>query len=123
MTQRRRMGRFGETAAAAYLERQGYTVRERNWRCATGELDLVLEHAGQLVFVEVRTRRGTTHGTPEESVTARKRERLIALAYAYLQANDVDDQMPWRIDVIALELDSAGRMARINHLMNAVEEV
>jgi putative endonuclease len=120
---RRRLGHFGESAAAAYLLRQGYTILERNWRCAIGELDLITQHGEELVFVEVRARQGYgSYGSPEESLTPAKQARLISLAYAYLEAHQHSGNTPWRIDVIALQLDHAGRIARLNHIPNAVEE-
>jgi putative endonuclease len=118
---RRRLGNFGESVAAAYLRRAGYTVLARQWRCATGEIDLVAQQGEQLVFVEVRTRRGTTHGSAEESVTTAKQARLIALAYEYLAAFPADGEPPWRIDVIALTIDGAGRVRHLNHIPHAVE--
>jgi putative endonuclease len=115
------MGNFGESAAAAHLQRQGYTLLERQWVCSVGELDLVARQAEELVFVEVRTRRGAAYGSAEESVTAAKQARLIALAYAYLEAHGLTDTCAWRIDVIAIELDRAGRICRLNHIINAVQ--
>lgn len=120
---RRRLGHFGESAAAAYLLRQGYTILERNWRCASGELDLITRYGDELVFVEVRARQGRgNYGSPEESLTPAKQTRLITLAYAYLDTHQHHGNTPWRIDVIALQLDQAGRIARLNHIPNAVEE-
>lgn len=117
---RRSLGAFGENAAAAHLSREGYGIVARGWRCAAGELDIVATQGEQLVFVEVRTRRGT-HAYPEESITHTKQTRLIALAYAYLAAHDLPADALWRIDIIAVVVDHAGRIARLTHLQNAVE--
>ncbi|GAB4209694.1 MAG: YraN family protein [Roseiflexaceae bacterium] len=118
---RKQLGDFGERAAAAHLERQGMLVLERKWRCPAGELDLVLRDGVTLVFAEVRTRRA---GGPsaEESVGPGKRARLIGLAYAYCEANSISEQTPWRIDVVAVEIDRGGRIMRIAHIPSAVEE-
>lgn len=118
---RRRLGDFGEAVAAAYLTRQGYVVLEQQWRCAVGEIDVIARAGDDLVFVEVRTRRGAAYGQPEESVNRAKQTRLMTLAYAYLEAQGLEDATPWRIDVIALEIDGAGRVRRLNHIINAVE--
>jgi putative endonuclease len=115
------MGNFGEAAAAAHLQHRGYTLLARQWACAAGELDLVARQGEELVFVEVRTRRGAAYGSPEESITAAKQARLITLAYAYLEAHSLAATCAWRIDVIAIELDRAGRIRRLNHIINAVE--
>jgi putative endonuclease len=120
---RRRLGDFGESVAVAHLKREGYTILERNWRCQTGEIDLVARWQEELVFVEVRTRRSTAYGSPEESLTKAKQQRLIALAYAYLEAHhlDGDDTVSWRIDVVAIAIDQNGRVARLNHIPYALE--
>lgn len=118
---RKKLGDFGEQAAAAHLVRQGMRVLERKWRCAEGELDLVLQDGPALVFVEVRTRRAGAPGSAEESVGAAKQARLIALAYRYCAAHGLDEQAPWRIDVVALEVDQRGRIARLTHIPHAVE--
>ncbi len=115
---RRSLGRWGEELAARQLAARGYTILARNWRCEAGELDLVAQDGNSLVFVEVRTRRGQALGTPEESVTAEKQARLIALAESYLQAHPWTGD--WRIDVIAIEMDRRGRVLRIDHYENAV---
>jgi putative endonuclease len=118
---RRALGSFGEDVAAAHLLRLGYELVARGWRCGTGELDLVARKGDQLVFVEVRTRRGAEAGTPEESVTAAKQARLAALAHAYVDANDVPADASWRIDVIAVVVGRAGRVARLTHIEHAIE--
>jgi putative endonuclease len=105
--------------AAQHLERLGYELLERNFRCTLGEIDLVLRDGEMLVFTEVRTRRGTAFGTPEESVTLKKQERLIKLAEAYLQVRQLPPT-PWRIDVVAVEIAPNGRLLRVEHYPNAV---
>jgi putative endonuclease len=118
---RKKLGDFGEQAAAAYLIRQGYALLARKWRGTGGEIDLVMREGPVLVFVEVRTRRGAV-GTAEESVGPAKQARLIALAYTYLEAAGLPEAIPWRIDVVAVDVDRAGRIARIEHIRDAVEE-
>ena len=112
------LGRHGEDLAARHLAAKGYRIIERNWRCETGELDLVVQDGHELAFVEVRTRRGQWMGSPEESITPAKQARLAALGEAYMQAHDRD--CGWRIDVVAIEMDSRGRLLRIDHYENAV---
>jgi len=119
---RRHLGDFGEAAAAAYLIRQGYVVCERQWHCRSGEIDLIARQGDQVVFVEVRTRRNTPSGSAEESVTPAKQQRLVALAYAYLEAHNLNEHTPWRIDVIAVRIDRAGRIVQLTHIPHAVEE-
>jgi len=115
---RQRLGRWGEDLAARHLVAKGYEVVARNWRCETGELDLVVRDGDCLAFVEVRTRRGRAMGTPEESITAAKQARLSALAEAYVQAHDWPGY--WRLDVVAVEVDRRGRLLRVDHYENAI---
>ena len=116
---RRSLGQRGEELAVAELTRCGYTVRRRNWRCLVGEVDIVAEHDGWLVFVEVRTRRGGDLGTPEASITSAKRVRLIQVAQSYLAEFEVGE-VDWRIDVVAVELTRGGKLVRIDVYENAV---
>lgn len=116
---RRALGQQGEYWARTYLERNGYVIRETNFRCREGEIDIVAEHEGCLVFVEVRTKTGSAFGTAEESVTPAKQERLATVAMAYAQTHD---GLPseWRIDVVAIEVSPKGRVIRTELIQNAV---
>lgn len=115
---RRGLGQRGEDLATRCLTAKGYEIVTRNWRCEGGELDLVARDGESLAFVEVRTRRGRELGSPEESITPAKQARLITLAEAYVQAHDWPGD--WRIDVVAVEMDSRGRLLRVDHYENAV---
>jgi putative endonuclease len=117
---RKQLGDVGEEIAARELIRRGYTVRERNWRCPEGELDIIAEQGESLVFVEVRARRGDRFGTPEESITPAKRAHLIAAAQAYLQAQSLQDR-DWRIDVVAVAMSDRGQLQRVDVIENAIE--
>lgn len=115
---RTQLGEWGESLAAEHLAANGYEIVERNWRCTQGEIDLVVWAGLQLVFVEVKTRRGRAMGSPEESVTQRKAQRLIELARNYVA--QMGREVDWRIDLVAVELDDAGRLIRCDHIPNAV---
>jgi putative endonuclease len=78
------LGVAGENAALAHYRRAGYRLLARNWRCALGELDLVLARGRTIVFCEVKTRRGASLGGPFEAVTWRKQAKLRGLAQAFL---------------------------------------
>ncbi len=120
MNDRRAVGQRGEDLAADYLEKNGYRVLERNVRSRYGEIDIVAEHQGCVVFVEVRTVR--SRGImPEESIGRGKQRRIGALALAYLQRAQRTDA-DWRTDVLAIELEQDGRARRIEHIKDAVEE-
>jgi len=119
-SRRRELGDRGETIAANYLKQRGYELLETNYRCPWGEVDLILREGDCLVFVEVRARTGDAFGTPAESVTYVKRERLVATAETYLQALEV---MPkeWRIDLVSIVFAGAGGRPRVEHVKNIVD--
>jgi putative endonuclease len=112
------VGRFGEDLAARHLGAAGMTILERNWRCLAGELDIVAEDAGVLVFVEVKTRSSLNFGDPAEAVNAAKAARLRRLALTWL-AEHSDQYWPQlRFDVVAvLRLAPGGPSVR--HLRGA----
>ena len=86
MTQARRaLGAKGEEAVAAWYEARGYEVVERNWRCRTGELDLILRRGRTFVFCEVKTRTSDAFGAPVEAVNRDKQVRLRHLAARWLE--------------------------------------
>ena len=95
------LGRRGEALACARLTAAGLRIVARNWRCQTGEIDVVAEGPGLLVFCEVKTRRGTTFGSPAAAVTAGKQARLRALAASWLAAHDHPPSRV-RFDVVAV---------------------
>lgn len=97
----KRLGERGEDAASAYLDRSGLTVIERNWRCPSGEIDIVALDGEVLVLCEVKTRKGVEKGTPEEAITPAKQKRYKRLAAAYLQAQGLEP-VEVRFDVITL---------------------
>jgi len=96
-----------------------------NWRCKIGELDIVAWHGECLVFIEVRTRRGGHAGTPEESITPAKRQRLQSLVEAYLFSHsELQDGRgqppPCRVDLAAVEFEPGGKLVRLDLLQNII---
>jgi len=118
---RRDTGIHGERLARDFLIQRGYRIVETNFRCPHGEIDIVARDKDCLVFVEVRTKKSLSFGTPEESITPVKMERLRTTAAHYQQTHD--DLPPlWRIDVVAIEMDQKGKPSRIELIENAVGE-
>jgi len=109
-------GKRGENIAATALTEAGYVIVDRNWRCTTGELDLIARHHNDIVFVEVRTRIAGA-GAALESITPRKAEKLTALAYQYLAEHNLEDSA-FRIDIAAVSF-KAGK-ATVEIVENAV---
>ena len=101
-----------ERLAADYLSQSGFTILHSNYTCKGGELDLVCDDSGTIVFVEVRARASSRFGTPEETISFTKRRRLVHAATHYLATQRVGDR-PCRFDVIAIE------DGKITHLRDA----
>lgn len=131
---RKTLGAWGETRAAEFLQRKGYTILERNARTPYGEIDIIarevlkdepgLVYAGDsagsmIVFVEVRTRSTTSFGYPEQSLTVRKKEKMMANALAYMQEHP-DLESSWRVDMIAVRKFGSGRSEEIVHFENVL---
>jgi len=107
--------------AAEELMRCGYHILERNFFCRYGEIDLIAEDKDDLVFVEVKTRRGNAYGLPEEAVTMRKRYKLIQAATFYLDLHGCADRS-WRIDVVAVQLSTGGKLQEFRIYQHAITE-
>lgn len=99
------LGNAAEAQALCYLQAQGLILVQRNFRCRTGELDLIMRDTETLVFVEVRSRRYAQYGSPAESVTPAKQHKLLSAAACYLQRQCLD--LPCRFDVIAIRKSAA----------------
>lgn len=109
------LGRFGESWARGYLARNGYRILETNVRFRIGEIDIVAEDESGLVFVEVKCRRSSGYGSAVEAVSATKYTRLVRAVETYVQRHP-SPSAEYRIDVIALEVDRRGKVARVTHL-------
>ena len=96
-------GQRGEATAAHFLQQRGLRLRERNYACRLGEIDLVMQEDDSLVFVEVRYRSNPTRGDGVESVTAAKQKKLTKAALHYLQRHKLLDRVPCRFDVVAID--------------------
>ena len=120
-TARSRRGTRGERIAREHLEAKGYKTIATNFRCQWGEVDIVSQQGPCLVFVEVRTRTNPSQfGTPEESISKQKRDRLVATAETYIQDLPTPPE-EWRIDLVSVRLDGLGGVEQVRHLENAVE--
>jgi putative endonuclease len=120
-TERPRIAREGEDLAAAHLERRGYTVVARNARTRFGEIDVIAGRPGELVFVEVKTRRvAGGAGTALDAIDHRKIRQVRKLAAAWLaETPDRPRAEELRFDVIGVTLDRAGRLLSLDHLEGA----
>jgi len=114
------LGRRGEKLVAEYVEQKGCVVCEMNYRCGAGEMDIVALDGECLAFVEVRTRRSEKYGTPEESITASKKQKLVEVAQTFLQEHG-SPEMDWRIDVASVRMSGDDKLQELTLIENAIE--
>ena len=119
-TARTKLGSLGEHHARLMLEAAGMTFIGANWRCAAGELDLVMRDRDMIVMVEVKVRRGESRGSAEEAISAGKGRKLLATGEWFMSAHDEVADLPWRIDLVAITLSSNGAVVRRTHVPDAV---
>ena len=100
--QRQELGETGENLAAAALSARGYAILERRYRTRHGEIDIIAEHEGTLVFVEVRARATAEFGRAAETVTDAKKRKVTAMAVDYLARHHIANR-PCRFDVVAID--------------------
>ncbi len=106
---RRQLGARAEQAAARYLKRRGYRILARNLRTRTGEIDIVAQHTGWLVIVEVRSRQEDSPVAPRETLTRKKRRKLAALAEQLRKRYRLLD-MPVRVDLVEVTVEERGKV-------------
>jgi putative endonuclease len=112
------LGKEGERVAERYLQKKGYKLVERNYRCKAGELDLIVLDRGVVVFVEVKTRTGRGFGSPLEAVEFRKQRKMIQAAQFFLAEKGLQ-QRDARFDVVGVSWP--GREPIVEHIENAFE--
>jgi len=113
LARRPRPGEAGEGLACRHLEASGYQILERNFRCRSGEVDVVARHGDATVFVEVKERRGSSHGEGQEAVTFGKRRRIVRAARLFAAARGLSDSAI-RFDVIVIAWGADGH-PRLRH--------
>jgi putative endonuclease len=109
-----RVGSYGEQVAVNHLQRNGFVILDRNWRCELGEIDIIAKDGDCLVVVEVKTRRSERFGSPAEAVTVAKLARLRRLTGRWIAEAGVHPPRV-RIDVLAVRPQPSGA-ARVDHL-------
>jgi len=115
MAEHNELGHDGEDRAAAYLTAKGYIILDRNWRSGHKELDMVARKDNQLVVIEVKTRRGTKFGNPQDAVDRRKIRRLIAATDSYVRLNCLD--LDVRFDIVTVVEN--GSCVTVEHIEDA----
>lgn len=117
----KKLGGFGEREAARYFQKKGYRKVAANFSCRYGEIDLIVQKGGILVFVEVKTRKNNDYGAPAEAVGYRKQEKIKLVAQEFLLAYDEDIDI--RFDVVEVmaepSLFGGYRVRELNHIKQA----
>ena len=118
----RSIGQAAEAYAAEFLRRRGYRIVASNVRYRLGEIDLIADDRGTLVFVEVRARKPGRFGTALETLTRTKRARVVRAVETYLVGENVSPSRPIRIDVVAVTLGATGGPTDAELIQNAFGE-
>lgn len=113
------LGKEGEDLAAKLLKKDGYKIKERNYRSPAGEIDIIATDGDTLVFVEVKTRSNKSFGRPEEAVNVRKQQQIIKAAMHYLQQSVKLEERPARFDVVSVSAEEKAMSGNI--IKNAFE--
>ncbi len=115
MAEHNDFGTMGENLAASYLAKKGYEILERNWRFGSDEIDIIAKDKDTIVIVEVKTRRTTFFGEPEEFVTKTKQKFLIRATNNYAEKYNIDNE--FRFDIVSVLFNSNTK--QINHIEDA----
>lgn len=109
------LGKWGEDLAADYLQRKGYTIIERDWKSGRRDLDIVAKNGDVIVFVEVKTRRNSLYGQPEEAVDYRKLQSLQQAINHYIKFRHIRQEV--RFDIISI-VGTIGAEPDIQHIQD-----
>jgi putative endonuclease len=110
----KQLGQWGENKAAAFLIKKGYKLIDKNWRFHPNEIDIIMSDGDEIVFVEVKTRSGTSFGYPEESITDKKTESLMEACQQYIDEENIKES--WRLDVVSIIGNEKNGIEDIKHI-------
>lgn len=114
------IGRQGERHARLVLEGRGYRFVASNWHCLAGELDLVMLDGEELVFVEVKTRRGDRAGRADDAISDTKAEKLLSAGEWFVAEHPEFHDRIWRVDLVAVSIHPSSGATSANHYINAI---
>ena len=115
---KRQTGAYYEQAAGRYLEQLGYEILEYNYRCRSGEIDIIAKDGAYVVFCEVKYRADSRKGDPLEAVDTRKQNVIFRCAMYYLAEHHLND-VPCRFDVIGIQGKDGMKGAEVTYIKNA----
>ncbi len=111
------LGERGERVACEFLQKYGYKILEKNYKCKIGEIDVIARRQGRLAFIEIKTRTSAQFGTPQEAVDLRKQEKIFKVAQWYLKEKKASNT-PVAFDVVAV-LWTEGQMPEVRLIADA----
>ena len=109
------LGKWGEDLATAYLEQKGYTIVERDWRSGRRDIDIIARDGNIVVFVEVKTRRSSVFGEPEEAIDFHKLQNLQQAINHYVKSKHI--RQPIRFDIVSI-VGTIGNTPDIQHIQD-----
>ncbi len=112
------LGQKGEDLAEKYFKNRGCEILTKNFHSRFGEIDLIIKDRDQIVFVEVKTRKSNSFGTPEESISRLKLQKIIKTALYFLNSSRKNCYTGWRIDSIGILLSAENKLLKFKHLKN-----
>ncbi|MBT4917522.1 YraN family protein [Candidatus Peregrinibacteria bacterium] len=115
---RKMVGILGEEISKRYLESKGHQIMETNFHSRFGEIDIISEKDSEIIFTEVKTRTSNKFGTPEESLTQKKLNRIKKTVFHFLNTSTNLHNFNWRIDLITVRLDLGKSSAHLKHFKN-----
>ena len=113
------IGKFGQKLAAEFLQKRKYSILQENFYARFGEIDLVAQKDGQIIFIEIKTRLSCEFGLPEDSLTKAKSEKIREAALEYLDKKQINNEN-YRFDLIAVQIDKIRKRAQIRHYKNVI---
>lgn len=120
MLNNQKLGRSGEMIAIEYCREIGYKIITRHFTSRYGELDIIAQDGNEVVFIEVKTRRGSQFGHPEESVTKNKLKRIVDTIAVFLEKHK--EVFEYRIDVIIIQYQGCGGCYSLRHMKSVENE-
>lgn len=114
-----KIGKFGQDIAAEFFLKRDYKILQNNFYTRFGEIDLIAEKDGQIIFAEVKTRFGHNFGLPEDALDFGKAKKIEETALEYLTKNNINSDN-YRYDLVAVEIDKEKKKAQIRHYKNVI---
>jgi len=120
-----KIGKLGESYAEKFLQTQGYEIINKNFYTRFGEIDLIAinraSHSSQLIFIEVKTRTSDVFGLPQESITYKKRTKMLKTALHFINSSTQNLPRIWRMDALAVKLTKNLKLIEIKHFKNILD--